>query len=269
MKKIILNILMGICILVMIVSLSYLIKYYYDSNKSEKNIDDLRSMIPVEPDSPSEDNKKKEEKKIEMVDIDGVKIQKKFEKIYKKNKDFIGWIKIEDTNVDYPVMFTPNDSERGEYYIHRDFEKEYSAAGVPFVDRNCKILDPTDNIIIYAHNMKSGKMFYDIIKYEDQEFYERHKSFRFDTIYEDGVYDVVAAFYGEILEKDSNAFKYYEFVNAGSEEEFTNYVKQIKSMSIIDTDVDIEYGDKFITLSTCAYHTENGRFAVIAKKRKE
>lgn len=164
-------------------------------------------------------------------------------------------------------MYTPDDSEKGEYYIHRNFDGEYSAAGLPFIDQNCDIQSPTDNVIIYGHNMNAGTMFHDIIKYEDSEFYENHKTFSFDTIYENAIYEVVAMFYGQILDEDSDAFKYYEFVNAGNEQEFMDYVNHIKSMSVIDTGVDVKYGDTLVTLSTCAYHVENGRFAVVAKKK--
>ena len=250
---------MIICLLIAFGCGGYLVYYYYTSAKSEDAIGKLADMIVTE-----EDNTQKVPV---MINVNGTMVQKKYEKLYKENPDFIGWIRIADTNIDYPVMYTPNDSENGEYYIHRDFEGKYSAAGLPFIDKNCKIELPTDNIIIYGHNMNAGTMFHDIIKYEDKEFYEKHKTFSFDTIYEDGIYEVIAMFYGKILEEESDDFKYYEFVNAGSEEEFMDYVNNIKAMSIIDTGVDVEYGDKLITLSTCAYHVKDGRFAVIAKKK--
>lgn len=263
-KKTIINILMIICLLIAIGSGGYLVYYYYTSSRTEKAFDDLRDMI-VETE---QDNfvASDDEYMPEMVEVDGVSIQKKFEKLYRTNKDFIGWITIPDTLVDYPVMYTPYDSEKGEFYIHRDFEKNYSAAGLPFVDRNCMIENPTDNLILYGHNMNAGTMFHDIIRYEDEEFYKTHKTFTFDTIYGDGTYEVVAAFYGQILPEDSAGFKYYEFVNAGSEDEFLHFIENVKRLSVIDTGVDVEYGDKLITLSTCAYHVEDGRFAVIAKK---
>ena len=110
-------------------------------------------------------------------------------------------------------------------------------------------------------------MFHDIIKYEGQEFYDSHKSFHFDTIYGDVEYEVVAMFYGQILDDTSQDFKYYEFVNAGSEEEFMNFVNNVKAMSIINTGVDVKYGDKLVTLSTCAYHVKDGRFAVVARRK--
>lgn len=262
-KKTIINIMMILCLVVALGCGGYLAYYYYNSSKSEKGVDDLRQMIGMEDVSRVD----KQNGTSDMVLINGVNIQKKFQKLYKENPDFIGWLTIEDTNVDYPVMYTPDDSERGEYYIHRDFEGQYSAAGLPFIDANCEIENQTDNLIVYGHNMNSGKMFHDILKYEDKAFYEKHKTFTLDTIYGDGTYQVVAMFYGQILEDSSTAFKYYEFVNAGDEKEFLDYVDNIKKMSIIDTGVDVQYGDKLVTLSTCAYHVEDGRFAVIAKKK--
>lgn len=258
-KKLIINILMVVCLLIAVGCGGYIAYYYYTSAKSENAVSRLADMIETEEEGTNE--------KPVMVNVDDVTIQKKFEALYKANQDFIGWLKIEDTNVDYPVMYTPDDSEKGEYYIHRNFDGEYSAAGLPFIDQNCDIQSPTDNVIIYGHNMNAGTMFHDIIKYEDSEFYENHKTFSFDTIYENATYEVVAMFYGQILDEDSDAFKYYEFVNAGNEQEFMDYVNHIKSMSVIDTGVDVKYGDTLVTLSTCAYHVENGRFAVVAKKK--
>ena len=171
-KKTIINILMVICIVVALGCGGYLAYYYYNSNKSENNISDLRGMIadatvnePADTASSDVDNTGGKPEP-EMVEVDGVKVQKKFEQLYRSNHDFVGWLKIDDTNVDYPVMYTPNDNERGEYYIHRDFDENYSAAGLPFIDKNCDLILPTDNVIIYGHNMNSGKMFHDIIKYE-------------------------------------------------------------------------------------------------------
>lgn len=268
---------MIVCLIIAIGCGGYLAYYYYTSSKSESNIDDLRGMIkdtgnaePVSKDvSETGGNEPEGKTEIPMVDVDGVKVQKKFEELYRANHDFVGWLTIDDTNVDYPVMYTPNDSERGEHYIHLDYDGNYSAAGLPFVDRNCSLVLPTDNVIIYGHNMNSGKMFHDILKYDNEEFYEGHKTFTFDTIYGDGTYEVVAMFYAQILPEESKNFKYYEFVNAGSREEFMNFVDNVKRMSVRDTGVEVSYGDKLITLSTCAYHVTDGRYAVVAKKIEE
>lgn len=266
MKKKIMNLLAVICLLVALGCGGYLAYYYYINARSEAAISKLSGLMENDH---SLNGNVDTENEPELVNVDGVMVQKKFEKLYQKNHDFLGWIKISDTHIDYPVMFTPNDNENGEYYIHRNYEKEYSAAGLPFVDANCDVKLPTDNIIVYGHNMNSGTMFHDILQYAQEEFYRTHKTFRFDTIFENAEYEVVAMFYGQILDKNSKNFKYYEFVNAGNEEEFMDFVNNIKAMSVIDTGVEVEYGDKLLTLSTCAYHVEDGRFAVIAKKKQD
>ncbi|MCM1179581.1 MAG: class B sortase [Clostridium sp.] len=265
MKKKIMNLLAILCLLVALGCGGYLAYYYYVNARSEAAISELSGLVE-EDDSV---NGNHTETELNLVNVDGVMVQKKFAKLYQNNHDFLGWIQISDTHIDYPVMYTPGDHENGEYYIHRNYEKEYSAAGLPFVDANCDIKLPTDNIIVYGHNMNSGTMFHDILQYEQEEFYQKHKTFRFDTIYENAEYEVVAMFYGQILDKDSKNFKYYEFVNAGNEEEFMDFVNNVKAMSVIDTGVEVEYGDKLLTLSTCAYHVEDGRFAVVAKRKQD
>lgn len=255
-KKIMLNVIIVILILTIIGCGVYLAQYYYKSYKSQKNIEGLAEEID-ESDG--------------LIDVDGVMVQKKYASLYKKNKDFIGWLTIPYTKIYYPVMQTFEDGEYedGEYYIYKDFNKEYSASGLLFADSACSIELPTDNIIIYGHNMKTGTMFKDLFKYESEEFYKAHKNFTFNTIYEDGTYEVVAVFYSKIYPAtDVGHFKYYQFVHAGHEEEFLEYVKGIQSLSIYDTGVNVEYGDKLVTLSTCAYNVKNGRFAVIGKRIK-
>lgn len=266
MKKILINAAMVLCFLVALGCGGYLAFYYYGSNKSENKVDNLRKkLVEKQQELPLE----KEEASVPMVEVNGVFVQEKFETLYRENPDFVGWITIEDTNIDYPVMYTPGDGERGEYYIHRDFDEQYSAPGTPFIDSSCQLNPATDNVIVYGHNMNSGKMFHDLLMYEDEAFYEAHKTFSFDTIYGDGTYEVISVFRGEILPDDSKEFKYYEFVNAGNEEEFMEYVEQVQRMSLYDTKVPVEYGDHLVTLSTCAYHVRDGRFAVVAKKLDE
>lgn len=273
-KKTVLNVLMILCLLIAFGCGGYLAYYYYQSSKSEGLVDDLRSMIVENEDTTNQKTDEMPESEgqtpyEEYTDVNGKSILKKFEKLYRDNSDLIGWIHIDDTNIDYPVMYTSWDKGNGEYYIHRDYNEDYSAAGTPFVDANCSINPATDNIIVYGHNMNSGKMFHDLLKYEDKDFYESHKTFTFDTIYGEGTYEVVAIIRGQILPDESGEFKYYEFVNAGSKEDFDSYITNIKRMSQIETNIDVEYGDKLVTLSTCAYHVQDGRFAVIAKKVEE
>lgn len=262
MKKKIMNILMVLFVMIFLGCGGYLAFYYYQSARSEASIEDVRNLVDPEVQTQDEHS----DAPI-LVAVKNQEIQKKFERVYEENSDFIGWLKIADTHIDYPVMYTPNDLEDGQFYIHRNFDGDYAASGLPFIDKNCDVALPTDNIIIYGHNMNSGTMFHDLLKYEDQAFYEQHKTFEFDTLYEDQTYEVIAMFYAQILDENDSSFKYYSFVNAGTEQEFIDYVENVKAMSLIDTGVEVSYGDKLITLSTCAYQAKDGRFAVIAKKR--
>lgn len=274
-KKLIYNILLVVFICTFIGCAVYLIKYFMESKKSEETVDGLKDMVisDEEADEIMFDTQYEEVvvatetdagvvEEVKYIDFDGTLVQKKFARLYKYNNDFVGWIKIEDTDIDYPVMQSMYEEE---YYIYRDFDKQSSSAGTLFVDTSSDII-MSDNILIYGHNMHTGKMFHDLLEYESEEFYKNHKTFTFNTIHGDGTYEVIAAFRTKIYEVDYTGFKYYQFFDASSEEEFMNYVKNCVSMTPYTITNDVKYGDKLITLSTCAYHTTNGRFVVVAKK---
>lgn len=184
--------------------------------------------------------------------------------LYNKNSSLIGWIKIEGTKIDYPVMQTVNN----EYYLKHNFEQKEDANGCIFLDSNCDVVLGNTNYIIYGHHMNSGKMFGSLVKYGNQDFYEQHKYIEFDTIYEKGTYEVMYVFRTHIYSADEITFKYYQFIDANSEQEFDSAMEAMAEMSIFDTGVTASYGDRLITLSTCDYQEANGRFAVVAKKIK-
>jgi len=188
-----------------------------------------------------------------------------YAKLYQANNDIIGWVKIDGTKIDYPVMQTKDDPE---YYLHRNFDKEYADSGTPFLDASSDIFLPTSNFLVYGHNMKNGTMFHDLLKYESKDFFEEHKTFTFDTIYKggQGEYEVIAAAYSKIYPKDSKKFKYYQYASISTESDFNEYVGGVKALAAYDTGITAEYGDQLLTLSTCAYHTDEGRFFVVAKR---
>lgn len=214
---------------------------------------------------------------IGLYSKDKVSAEKDFEKletidfasIYGQNSDFVGWINVPDTKINYPVMQTPGDPE---FYLHRNFEKEYSESGTPFVDAESRIFDdPTWNWLIYGHHMKFGTMFHDLILFQDQEFWQEHKTFTFTTYSPatgaiENEFEIVAASNSRIREKDSKEFKYYQYPGYTDEETFNQYVSGIKAESNYDTGITPVYGDQLVTLSTCAYHTEEGRFYIVGRK---
>ena len=186
----------------------------------------------------------------------------KYETLYKSNNKLIGWIKIADTNIDYPVMQTTDN----EYYLNHNFDQEESKAGALFLDYQCDVVSGCDNYIIYGHHLSSGGMFSKLSDYQSKSYYEKHKYINFDTIYEEGTYQVMFAFRSRVYDSDQVVFKYYQFINATSEEEFTSYMNEMRKDSFYDTGVEAYYGDQLLTLSTCDYNEKNGRFVVVAKK---
>ena len=261
-KDIVLDILLVFFLLIAVGSGAYLGRYYYIAKNAQNNFNDLKGMLDTDGDNTekvtvevSDKSKDKGEKKI----------LKKFDKLYEKNSDIAGWLTIDGTTIDYPVMYTPDDND---YYLHLDFDKNWSDPGTPFIDTNCRPFDDrTDNVLIYGHNMKSGIMFRELLQYEDESFYKEHKNIKFDTLYEIGTYEVIGAFRSEIYpDDDTEHYHYYEFFDAADKAEFDEYIDFVKSNTSYDSDVTAEYGDELITLSTCASHTEDGRFVVVARK---
>jgi len=246
------KIVLVLCLIVFVGALSVVLDYFITGAREQNDLSALSNLKRI--------NRELETDKGIVVG--------EYVDLYLTNKDIIGWVKIKDTKIDYPVMQTPSEPE---YYIHRNFEKEYSAAGTPFMDAGSDIFIPTSNFMIYGHNMKNGTMFHDLLKYENREFYEKHKKIKFDTIYKggQGTYEIIAIAYSQILPQDSTKFKYYHYAGITSEDEFNTYVNNVKALSIYDTGVDAKYGDQLITLSTCAYHVEEGRFFIVAKRVNE
>lgn len=181
--------------------------------------------------------------------------------LYRENSDMVGWLSIEDMKIDYPVMQCEDD----EYYLHHDFEGKDSKYGCLYVRERADLENGT-NFVIYGHNMKDGSMFGDLDLYREEDFYREHSKIAFDTLYEEYTYEIVAVFLSQIYGENDDVFKYYQFYEAETEEEFNDFYDNIKKMSLYDTGVEAEYGDTFLTLSTCAYHVNNGRLAVVAKR---
>jgi len=195
----------------------------------------------------------------------GTGILPEFTEVYEKNREFIGWLTIPDTIIDYPVM----QGKDNEYYLNHDFYGEEKKHGSLFLDYKNDVLLPDSNLIIYGHNMKDGTMFSALRKYKNQSFYEAHKVISFHTIYEKAQYEIVSVFLSKVYLKNEDTFKYYQFIKASNQEEFDKFYTNIKEMSLYDTGNEAQYGDTFLTLSTCDYTTEDGRLVVVAKKLQD
>ena len=181
-----------------------------------------------------------------------------------ENEDTVGWLTIEGTKIDYPVMYTPQDPEK---YLHLGFDQKYSFAGLPFIDANCSLDPESDNLIIYAHNMLDGSMFRSLMKYEQKSYWQQHPTVKLDLWDEEREYEVLAAFRDRVYYKTENCFKFYKFIDAESEDSYREAIDYYKTHGCYDTGVTAQPGDRLLTLVTCAYHTDNGRFVVVAREK--
>lgn len=196
------------------------------------------------------------------------------------NPDTAGWITVGGTSINNVVMQTTDN----EYYLERNFYGNYSQPGTVFADFRCIVNDhnfkQSDNIILYGHNQKDGTMFGTLKKYKvthqntkNFDFYLEHPTFTFSNLYEEYTYKIVAMFIIEVLPeqtRDGNVFDYHNFVRfKEGTRPFDTFKENILARTAIDTGVDFEYGDKFMTLSTCSNEFEPSRFVVIGRRVRE
>lgn len=180
-----------------------------------------------------------------------------YNKLHDKNSDFVGFLKIPDTKISYPVMQTVNEPD---YYLTHDFNREYSFYGTPYIDYRCK--KESSNIIVYGHNINDGRMFGELMEYTSYEFFKKHRRIYFTTQDEESRYEIISVI------KCNNDSSWYAFIDAENEKEYGKYLEFALSSSIYDCDVDISNYDgngQFITLSTCG-NDGSSRFLVIGIK---
>lgn len=189
-------------------------------------------------------------------------ILEEFKNLLNRNQKLIGWVKIDDTNIDYPVMQTDDN----EYYLSHNLNQEYDKNGSIFLDKDCEIEYPSTNLILYGHHMRNGQMFGGLDQYENEDYWREHPYIQFDTLYDKGTWQVMYVFRSRVYRQEEIVFKYYQFIDANSEREFDSNMQEMAALSLYDTGVTAQYGDRLLTLSTCDYEEDDGRFVVVAKK---
>ena len=225
-----------ICLIIFAVVLCYLIYNFNIDTQDQKEFDDMAQTITVDKDNETDNND------------NGI------ESLIAKNPDCIGWLRINGTKIDYPVMQTKDNPQ---YYLRRDFNKQYSYMGTPFMDSRCDI-NYDNNLIVYGHNMRDGKMFADLLKYRDKSYCREHNAIHFITKNCIQEYEVMAVC------KVKSDDEWYSYTCQKNKDSFNNLISHIKEKSLYKIDESIEYGDDFLTLSTCEYSQKDGRLIVIA-----
>lgn len=252
MKRWISGIIMILSVILISVSLYSLMEIYQEDKESTEAFDTIR-QIYEEAESTTEEN-------VEDNTQDIIEINPGLLALHEQNPDYIGWIKIEGTAIDYPVMYHP---EEANYYLRRNFEKEYDVSGTPYLAEIC---DPqeSDNLIIYGHHMNSGTMFADLDNYKSEKYYQEHPTIIFSTLQGEEEYQIIFALTTPVYTK--NDFEFYKFAKADNPMEFYEFIERCRKETIYETDYSAEYGDKLITLCTCEYSQKNGRMVIVGKK---
>ncbi len=265
-KKIIYYSLLGLFGAVFIGSAIYLGSYMLESSKATNRYNDLAALV----DQLRQDNATRPIRDDgsyiygpdESLPYDpNSLILPEYQAHHALNNDLVGWIRIDGTAINYPVVQKKDEKD---YYLNRNFDGEYSRWGCVYVREQCDVFNPSDNVVIYGHYKQDGTMFHDLHGYYRKSYWQEHPTIQFDTIYERHTYEIVAVFKTTAI--SGMGFSYHQFNDAASEEEFDAFMETVQSLSFYDTGVDAQYGDMLITLSTCEYTLEEGRLVVVAKR---
>ena len=242
MRKIVYTIITILLISLVLISSYLIFKEKKQNEKQENTFEDLIEIV-------EENIENQAERKIDI------------NKLYEENKDIVGWLKIDNTTINYPIMQNINDPN---YYLHRDFYKNYSSYGTPYMAKQCNL--NSDNIVIYGHHMKNNKMFGELEKYKSKDFYNNHKIITFTTLEKEYSYEIFAVFKTTVYTK--NTFRYYENINFENKKMYDDFINICKDKSLYQTGIEIKDKEKLITLSTCEYSNKNSRLVIVARKIK-
>ena len=249
-KKKIYKVIYIILITLIIASIIYIV-YLIMLKKEAKEESELLNTIEVEKENETligisndtEINIKenKEEKTERMIQV---------QKLKEENSDIVGWLEIEGTSINYPVL----QGTDNEFYMTHNYKKEKSKNGSIFLNKDYDWNIESNNLLIYGHNINNGTMFQELLKYENEDYYKKHPIILFTTEDEEKKYEIISV------------FKYYFFINPKTEYEYKDYIENIKKISIYNIENTAKYGEELISLSTCSYHIKDGRFVVVGKE---
>lgn len=237
-----------ICIIVFVISISVIIYCVYSMKKEKQEYKEILNNIEID------ETQITEQKSERMLQIEELK---------KENDEIIGWLEIEGTSINYPVL----QGTDNKYYMNHTYKREESKNGSIFLDKDYNWDLPSSNLLLYGHNNRNGTMFEELMNYKEESYYKEHPTIRFTTETEDCTYEIISVFLSRVYYKDEkNVFRYYYFINAENEQEYNDYVQNCKKASLYNIEATAEYGEQLLTLSTCEYSQEDGRLAVVARK---
>lgn len=241
--------------IIFIIGITYILQYFNASNDNKQMYQEIANNTEIQVLNTEEDLEDETSPISENV--------QKVVNLKQENQDVIGWIQIDNTDINYPILQSSDD----EYYLKHNYKKEKSKYGSIFIKSSCNILDTKSNVIIYGHNMNDTQMFNQLLNYENKDYYTEHPIIRLATEQGESQYEIVSVFKSRVFYQDeTNVFRYYNYTTFDDEKTYSAYIENCKKIQLYDTGVSAEYGEQLITLSTCEYSQSNGRFVVVAKK---
>ena len=189
-------------------------------------------------------------------------MQESFAELYAQNPHVVGWLEM-DPDIALPVVQWDNS-----FYMDHDFDGNESVAGTLFVDSRNTLWPQDDHILIYGHNMKDGSMFGSLNNYRNVGFLRATTCIQFNTIYGDAQYVPFALFDASMTKDDPNYFKLIR-LNFSEEQPFDAFLADVQSRSLFNIPVDVNENDQLLSLVTCSYSMDNGRFIIMCRKLRE
>ena len=264
MRKWLQGILLIISVILISLAIYSLMGMYGDYRKEQEMHDRLKRIHEQRPDvenaDGSDDGQPGEDSSEDtaMNETEEIVIDEGLLALHEENPDCIYWIRIPDTQIDYPVLYHPQEKD---YYLKRDFYGEYAYAGSIYLSDYC---DPeeSDNLILYGHHMNNGSMFAGLDAYKDEGFGREHDRIELQTLHGAEYYRVIAAFAVPVY--TGNDFLFYGFTKAQTQKEYDTFVRECRERSLYEMEKTAVYGQRLLTLSTCEYSHKNGRMVVVA-----
>ena len=235
-----------------------LLDYRLESRAQQREHEQLRQLLQT--DLPEQENLPAHVTVTDPESGEERMVLRQYAALYERNRDLVGWVSIPDTRINYPVI----QSAVKDYYLRRNFEKKRANHGSIYVWEQADVFAPSDNVTLFGHRMNDGTMFYDLLNYAREEFWQAHPTFRFDTLEGEYKYEIFAAF--RTSGTGGEGFDYHTFVNAADSAQFDAFVNKCRELSLYDTGITPQYGDKLATLSTCDYALKNGRMVVVGHR---
>lgn len=238
--------------LLVLISASVLLLDYVKQSRSDQEFGSLRSQLPAAGALAAGENS--------SPAAFPQTPQQRYAGLAGKNPDFVGWIHIDNTTIDYPVMQTPNEPD---YYLNHDFQKAYSPYGVPYADSRSSFSEGP--VLVYGHHTKNQGMFGALVLYEKESYAKEHPVIQFDTLQQFGFYRIAMVVKTTASEQDPNAFNYVDAAFAADERSFQSFLTSCKNHALYSTKESVAWGDQLLLLSTCEYSQQEGRLLIVAK----